>query len=162
MLTRIGINTGPMIFGNMGSPQKFNYSVLGDSVNLGSRLEGANKFYGSRILVAETTVRLVQDRFVFRQLDVLRVKGKLQPLAVYELLSEGKPDAVTQQKVNQYQSAFASYQSQKWDEAEAILVEMQGRFPDDYPVKALKKRVEKLRHDPPPAPWDGVYVAKDK
>ncbi len=162
LLTRIGINTGPMVFGNMGSPQKFNYSVLGDSVNLGSRLEGANKFYGSRILISETTAELVRDHFVLRQLDVLRVKGKLKPLAVYELLREGAPDPDLRDRVAQYEESLRLHQGQKWDEAGLILADLRRRFPDDHPVAALLKRVEKLRHNPPGANWDGVYVAKDK
>lgn len=162
MLTRLGINTGPMVFGNMGAPQKFNYSVLGDSVNLGSRLEGANKIYGSRILVAETTVALVKDQFILRKLDLLRVKGKQKPLAVYELLGEGTPTEIQRLYVEQYDRAFAAYQSQSWDEAEAILTKHHEAHAEDLPAAALLKRVQKLRHDPPPAPWDGVYVAKDK
>src|SRR5205823_6252034 len=76
LLTRIGVNTGPMALGNMGSSRKFAYTVLGDSVNLASRLEGANKLYGSQILVAHSTAELVKGHFVVRQLDLLRVKGK--------------------------------------------------------------------------------------
>jgi adenylate cyclase len=162
MLTRIGINTGPMVVGNMGSPQKFNYSVLGDSVNLGSRLEGANKFYGSRILISETTAHLVKDKFVLRQLDVLRVKGKQQPLAAYELIAEGTPNADIAARIAGYEQAFSLYQAMKWDQADALLKPLHERFPEDHPITALIKRVEKLRHDPPVENWDGVYVAKDK
>jgi adenylate cyclase len=162
MLTRLGINTGPMVFGNMGAPQKFNYSVLGDSVNLGSRLEGANKLYGSRILIAESTAQLVKDGFVMRKLDLLRVKGKLKPIAVFELLSEGNPSADQSARIAEYERALTAYQAQKWDEAETILHGLQSRFPEDLPVAALLKRIAKLRHDPPGADWDGVYVAKDK
>src|SRR5665213_3336401 len=129
MLTRIGINTGPMVFGNMGSPQKFNYSVLGDSVNLGSRLEGANKFYGSRILIAESTARLVEGHFAMRRLDMLRVKGKLKPLAVYELMSEGTAGSDLQTRVARYEEALQLYRLQKWDEADRILAELHARFP---------------------------------
>jgi adenylate cyclase len=162
MLTRLGINSGPMVFGNMGAPQKFNYSVLGDSVNLGSRLEGANKLYGSRILLAESTAHAVKDRFVMRKLDLLRVKGKLKPIAVFELLSEGAPTADQSAQIAGYEQALAAYQAQKWDEAESILNGLHARFPEDLPVAALLKRIAKLRHDPPGADWDGVYVAKDK
>ncbi len=87
--TRIGVNTGLANVGNYGSLQKLNYTVLGDSVNLASRLEGANKIYGSRILVAQPTMELAKDHFLFRQLDLLRVKGKKKPMAVYELLAGG-------------------------------------------------------------------------
>jgi adenylate cyclase len=162
MLTRIGINTGPMVFGNMGSRQKFNYSVLGDSVNLGSRLEGANKFYGSRILIADTTARLVIGKFVLRQLDLLKVKGREKPVGVYELMAEGESNADMREKIERYGEAFAAYQAQRWDQADAILEQLHARFPNDLPTAALRKRIEKLRHDPPPKDWDGVYTAKDK
>ena len=162
LLTRIGINTGPMVFGNMGAPQKFNYSVLGDAVNLGSRLEGANKIYSSRILVAETTVALTREKFAFRELDLLRVKGKLKPLAVFELLAEGSADDTTRDHVGKFESALAAYRRQDWEEAERILSALHEQLPQDGPVASLLKRIAKLRHDPPPADWDGVYIAKDK
>ena len=162
LLTRIGINSGPMIFGNMGAPQKFNYSVLGDSVNLGSRLEGANKFYGSRILISQTTAELVRDRFVLRKLDALRVKGRLAPLDVYELMAEGAADANLAARVTQYELALSLYREQKWDEAAAALIALHERYPEDAPALALHRRIEKLRLDPPAADWDGVFVAKDK
>ena len=162
LLTRIGINTGPMVFGNMGSPQKFNYSVLGDSVNLASRLEGANKFYGSRILIAESTARAVGDQFVVRQLDLLRVKGKLQPIAVFELMDEGKAAGDLAERVKLYEQALGLYRRQQWEQAAAILDDLHRRFPDDHPAAALRKRIDLLRDDPPGSDWDGVYVAKDK
>jgi class 3 adenylate cyclase/CHASE2 domain-containing sensor protein len=162
MMTRIGINSGPMVFGNMGSPQKFNYTVLGDSVNLGSRLEGANKLYGSRILVAESTAALVKERFVVRELDYLQVKGKQKPLAVYELIAEGAADEQTGLRVKRYEEALKLYRGQKWNDAEKILGDLHLQFPHDEPVTSLLKRIAKLRREPLPADWDGVYVAKDK
>ncbi|HET6252016.1 MAG TPA: adenylate/guanylate cyclase domain-containing protein [Tepidisphaeraceae bacterium] len=162
VVTRIGVNTGQMVFGNLGSQQKFSYGVMGDNVNLGSRLEGANKLYGSRILVAESTALAAKDHFVFRRLDDLRVKGKLKAVGVYELMAEGQPVGDLAAQVEGYSAAFPLYQSQQWDKAEAILKELLLRCPDDKPAAALLKRVEKLRHDPPGADWDGVYVAKDK
>lgn len=161
LLTRIGINTGPMVFGNMGSSQKFNYSVLGDSVNLASRLEGANKFYGSRILVAQPTAEQVKDRFILRQLDLLRVKGKLKPMAVYELLGEGADADLTFRRT-EYEAAFVGYQQQRWDEARDRLLPLCQRFPNDIPAAALIERIDHLREHPPAADWDGVYVAKGK
>ncbi len=162
LLTRIGINTGPMALGNMGSSLKFSYTVLGDSVNLGSRLESANKLYGSQILMAQTTAELVKDRFVVRQLDLLRVKGKKQPMAVYELMAEGRPDESLLVRVEKYERALALYQTQKWDEAEKVLTELTTNFPADAPALNLMGRIYKLRADPPKPDWDGVYIAKDK
>ncbi len=160
--TRIGVLSGQANVGNYGSLQKLNYTAVGDNVNLASRLEGANKIYGSRILVAQPTVELVRDQFLFRQLDLLRVKGKKKPMAVYELLAERNGDARLNKLVKDFEAAFAHYQHRKWDDAEGILVDLLASFPEDGPTKSLLKRVQDYRSSPPPADWDGVYVAKDK
>jgi adenylate cyclase len=162
LLTRIGVNTGPMIFGNMGSSQKFNYSVLGDSVNLASRLEGANKFYGSRIIISQPAASQLGGQFLVRQLDVLRVKGKARPMAVFELMAEGQGAADLRARVTEYEAAFAAYQQQQWGTAESLLSGLLGRFPGDAPGRALLERVRGLREHPPGPDWDGVYVAKGK
>ncbi|MCC7349669.1 MAG: adenylate/guanylate cyclase domain-containing protein [Phycisphaerales bacterium] len=162
MFTRIGLNTGPMSVGNMGSSRKFNYTVLGDSVNLGSRLEGANKFYGTRIMLADSTAKQVQGQFLLRPLDVLRVKGKQQPMAVFELMDEGPGEEKLRDLAKRYESAFVLYQQRQWDAAEKILLELQQQFADDGPTATLLARISKFHKEPPPSNWDGVYVAKDK
>lgn len=162
LLTRIGINTGPMVFGNMGSTQKFNYSVLGDAVNLASRLEAANKLYGSRILIAQPTAEQVKGHFILRQLDLLRVKGKLKPMAVYEILGEATTGGDLLLRRDEYETAFSYYQRQQWESAHGRLLQLRNQFPNDGPVAALLERVEYLSAHPPGADWDGVYVAKAK
>jgi adenylate cyclase len=162
MYTRIGINSGAMSVGNMGSTRKLNYSVLGDSVNLGSRLEAANKMYGTRIMVSQATADLARDHFTFRRLDALRVKGKLLPVNVFELLAEGPPTPALARLIQRYEAALASYQSQEWDDAERHLLEIKDEFGQDGPSITLSGRIRLYRHDPPPADWDGVFVATEK
>jgi adenylate cyclase len=162
VMTRIGLHTGAMTFGNMGSPQKFNYTVIGDAVNFGSRLEGANKLYGSEVLVSENTADVVRGAFVVRRLDLLKVKGKTIPMAVYELLAEGPADESLRTRVQSYEKGFALYQKQQWDEAEAVLSQLTRDFPSDTPALNLIGRIYKLRANPPKPGWDGVYEAKDK
>jgi adenylate cyclase len=162
LLTRIGINTGPMVFGNMGCSLKFNYSVLGDAVNLASRLESANKFYGSRILIAQQTAEEVREQFILRQVDVLRVQGKQKPMPVHELMGEMPGDVDLLVRKNVFDAAFLCYQQQRWNEAESHLLPLIERFPADRPAAALLDRIKYLREHPPAPDWDGVYVAKGK
>lgn len=162
LYTRIGINSGSMAVGFTGSTHLFNYTVLGDSVNLGSRLEGANKIYGSQIMLSQSTAEFVKADFLLRKLDLLRVKGKQQPMGVYELIAEGPGEESDRRRARSYEEALSFYQRQRWDDAERIFLELAAEFPDDGPTAAIMARIRKYRHDPPPAEWDGVYVAKDK
>lgn len=162
VMTRLGINTGPMAVGFMGSSKRSSYTVLGDAVNLGSRLEGTNKFYHTRICVAEPTVLLVKDQFLFRQLDVIRVKGKLKPMAIYELLGPANGDGRLVSLAQRYERALELYRAQQWDAASRELLELAGDFADDGPTQVLLGRIEKFRHSPPPADWDGVHVQTEK
>jgi adenylate cyclase len=160
--SRIGINSGTATFGWMGSSFKVNYSTIGDAVNYASRLEGANKNYGSGIMLGEDTARLIaNDGFIIRKLDLLKVQGK-RPAEVYELLGEAPADAVTLKRVQGYEQAFQKYLIRDWDAAEQILLDVLASFSEDAPARALLDRVRAFRHDPPPETWDGVFVAKSK
>jgi adenylate cyclase len=162
LAARIGINTGACAFGNMGSRSKFNYSVIGDACNFASRLEGANKIYDTCILVGERTWALTRDHFAMRKVDVLRVKGKQKPLAVFELLGESPPTADMALVIGPYESAFLHYCSGDWDSAEKILLELLAAVPHDGPSRQLLSRISHFRREPPVAPWDGVFAATEK
>jgi adenylate cyclase len=162
LYTRFGINSGEMAVGFTGSSRLMNYTVLGDAVNLASRLEGANKIYGTRVIVSATTADHVREKFLLRKLDVLRVKGKKQPMPVYELICEGTGDESKRQMVMRYEAALKDYQSQHWDAAEKNLLELAALLPQDMPTRTLLKRVAHFRIEPPETDWDGVYVAKEK
>lgn len=162
LAARIGINTGVCAFGNMGSPDKFNYTAIGDACNFASRLEGANKIFGTTILIGEATANLVRQGFVLRKVDVMRVKGKRRPLAVYELLDQGIPDAATATLIRRYEDAFHSYISGEWMAAEKILLDVLTDHPQDGPSRELLSRVSAFQNAPPSAGWDGVFVAKEK
>jgi adenylate cyclase len=160
--TRIGINSGPMSVGNMGSSFKFAYTVLGDSVNLASRLESINKAYGTQALISETTAKLVEGAFLLRPVDVIRVKGKKKPVAIFELLAEGPGSEAERTLAAKYSQALEKYQARDWEGSDGLLSEILSIFPDDGPAATLRERVAAFRVDPPPADWDGVYAFKDK
>jgi adenylate cyclase len=155
---RTGINSGPMVVGNLGSKYRFAYGVVGDQVNIGSRLEGLNKVYGTDIIIGENTARLVEDAFRLRELDMVRVKGRSQVIHIYELIA--KADTVLPAAYADALAAYAegveAYRKGMWTEALALFQQTLRLRANDGPSRALIRRCLEYR-DAPPEPWDGVY-----
>lgn len=160
--TRIGLATGEVMVGNFGSAGKINFTALGDSVNLASRLEGANKIYGSQILLAEPTALAAGSAVVVRKLGLLRVKGKTQAMAVYEAMGTlpGTPEMVERKSL--YEAAFGAYLIRDWPQAVRGLDELLAKYPGDEPARTFRELVEEISRQRLPDDWDGVYTAHEK
>jgi adenylate cyclase len=165
----IGLNTGVASVGNMGSALRYGYTALGDTVNLSSRLEGLNKDYGTHIIVNETTYQAAKDDgFVFRELDLMRVKGKLQPVTIYQLMGRQTDFAANgpAEELRTQQEMFALarklYRNRQWKAAEGAFQEFLDKWPNDGPSRVYLERCQEYIAAEPPGNWDGVFVMTHK
>src|ERR1700688_773289 len=163
----VGLSTGVASVGNMGSALRYGYTALGDTVNLAARLEGLNKEYGSHILFSETTYTAVEDPFlVFRELDLIRVKGKLQPVTLYELVAaRGTPAGDVpdlEERLEQFALGRTFYRERHWQDAQIVFEKLLERWPEDGPAHMYLNRCREYLVAGPEASWDGVYVMTHK
>ncbi|WP_436212269.1 adenylate/guanylate cyclase domain-containing protein [Bradyrhizobium sp. LjRoot220] len=157
---RIGINSGEALVGNFGSQRRFNYSVMSDAVNLASRLEGANKFYGTTIIASETTVALAGEDFAWRELDAIRVKGRNQALKIYQLLARPTEPSDSEQAVMaNYAEGLAHWRAREF----ALAAESFERSSDiDRPAALFSRRARELVQNPPGEDWDPIRTLQEK
>ncbi len=158
---RIGVNTGEMAVGNMGSDLRFDYTLLGDNVNLGSRLEGINKEYGTKIIISESTYEQVKNEVSVRRLDTVAVKGKAKSITIYELRGIGTPDEKDKTLIDSFESARLAYEEGHFKKALDAFLHIYKEHGNDYPTKVYIERCKQFIQEPPKY-WDGVYHAKSK
>jgi adenylate cyclase len=159
LFIRIGINSGPAVVGNMGSSSRFDYTAIGDTVNIASRLEGACKQYSVPILVGERTYEMVKEHILAREVDIIRVLGKQKPIRVYEVFREKElVSAPELERISNFHRALEAYKNRKWVQA----CDLFQKLKDDRVAQIYIERCQRFRQSPPPEDWDGVYGLKSK
>jgi adenylate cyclase len=160
----VGINTDEIVAGNIGSMKRMDYTVIGDGVNLASRLEGANKYYGTSLLISEFTFQNLKGKYIYREVDRLRVKGKAQPVSMYEILDYHDENSFKNLKdvIEIYHEGIALYRETKWNECIARFEKALSLNPNDNLTRICIERCEYFLKNPPEKDWDGVWTMTEK
>jgi adenylate cyclase/guanylate cyclase len=157
---RIGLNSGEALVGNIGSRRRFNYTVMGDTVNLASRLEGANKFYGTAVIAPEATMALCAEAFAWRELDAIRVKGRAQPTYIFEpLAAAGRADSDTRARAEAYAAGLERWRARDFAGAASFFARGANV---DRPSALFLERARRLAQDPPGDGWEPINTLEVK
>ena len=160
----LGINTDEIVSGNIGSPKRMNYTVIGDGVNLAARLETACKQYGAKMLVSDATVKKLKGTYRMREADRVVVKGKTEPVVIFECLDYHTEASFPNpmEVINHFKDGLAKYRKQDWDKAKMAFTEALKAHPGDKLSKIYIERCDYFQKSPPGEKWDGVWIMKEK